>query len=848
MIGLCGVSLGAIFSTQSSTVATATDSDAWPQFKRTLRNNASLPDVTAGVGATERWQFDAADVIFSSAAIADETVYLGSRDGTLYALARGDGTVRWELDAGGRVASSPAVVDGTVYVGTGDRAVVAVERETGTERWQHGVDGRVLSSPAVVDGAVYVEDFSGTVYALTTADGSERWSVSTGDGGFSSPAVVDETVYVGSQDTHVYALATADGSERWRAETEGTVDSSPAVVDGTVYIGSDDQFVYALDADTGERRWRAETGGRVFSTPTMVDETVYVGSYGGTVYALAAATGDEVWRFNTEGPVVSSPVVVGDAVLVGSHDGHLYALESTEGTERWRFDTGAAVQSTPTYVDGSVLVGNNDGQGYALDIDRPPTIGIEVTPETPRPGESVTFTATVADPDDGQTPQFEWDLTDDGTVEETGPVVTRTFADPGSYSVRLTAVIDDYLVATVSRRVEIARPGTTTASPPNPADAGDSALFADVPGGITGVGLGGVAALAGGAIAWARLSTRESADGQSATQSSPPDDPGNASASASRQPSTSSASPDAGSRADTQTYHASGCPPGDIPRAPDAAVSYDALTIEDRIGAGGNADVRKAVASVDGAEYTLAIKRPRFEGTVDSNIVDRFLREAETWDRLDDHENIIGVVGWGSSPSPWIALEYMDGGDLEDRSGDLSIPQSLWTALSIVRGVRHAHEYGVAHLDLKPQNILFRDTGPDTWAVPKVGDWGLAKLLLEHSASIDQLSPRYAAPEQFDAETYGTPDKQTDIYQLGAVFYELFVGEPPISGDGANIMYQVLEEDVVPPTERQPGLPPALDDVLLTAMSKNKSDRHESILYLRDSIADIYESLSATDE
>lgn len=853
MIGLGGVGIGGLPATRSSPAAAATDSRAaWPQFKRTLRNNAALPDATAGIGATERWQFAASDVIFSSAAVGDETVYVGSRDGTLYALSRGDGTVRWEFDTGGRVASSPAVVDGTVYVGAGDRAVVGIERQTGTERWRHGVDGRVLSSPAVVDGTVYVEDFSGAVYALATADGSERWSVSTGDGGFSSPAVVDDTVYVGSQDSHVYALATADGSERWRAATEGTVDSSPAVVDGTVYIGSDDQSVYALSADTGERRWRVETGGRVFSTPTVHDETVYVGSYGGAVYALAATTGEEVWRFDTEGPVVSSPVVVGDAVLVGSDDGHLYALETTEGTERWRFDTGAAVQSTPTYVDGTVLIGNDDGRGYALDIDHPPTIDIEVTPETPRPGESVRFTATVADPDDGQTPQFEWDLTGDGTVDETGSTVTRSFPNPGTYSVRLLIVVDGTQVATTTRQVEVRRPVTTTPTPPAPANAGSDAFFADVPGGIAGVGLGGLAALAGGAVAWARWSARGGDTQPGANGPSSPDDPSSASTTASHRSSTpsvsSTATSDVDHGADTQTYQTTGAPPTDVPRAPDVAVSYEVLDIGERIGAGGNADVRKAVASVDGTEYPLALKRPRFDGTVDSDIVDRFLREAETWDRLDDHENIVGVVDWGTSPSPWIALEYMDGGDLGDRSGDLSVPQSLWTALSIVHGVRHAHEYGVAHLDLKPANILFRETPGDQWDVPKVGDWGLAKLLLQHSASIDQLSPRYAAPEQFDADTYGTPDKQTDIYQLGAVFYELFVGDPPVTGSGADIMYEVLEGDIVPPTGRRPDLPPALDDVLMTAMSMQKADRHESVLYLRDELADVYESLSVTRE
>jgi serine/threonine protein kinase len=274
-------------------------------------------------------------------------------------------------------------------------------------------------------------------------------------------------------------------------------------------------------------------------------------------------------------------------------------------------------------------------------------------------------------------------------------------------------------------------------------------------------------------------------------------------------------------------------PPETIPDVPDVSVDYDALTDEEPIGAGRNADVVQATLPTPQGNIILAIKRPRMSGTLHTGTVERLLEEAETWDKLDDHDHIVGVVDYGAEPVPWIAMEYMDAGDLSDRAGELGFDQTLWTAVSITRGVRHAHRRGVAHLDLKPTNVLFREV-EDAWDVPKVADWGLSKHLLEHSKSVEGLSPQYAAPEQFDDE-YGATDDITDVYQLGAVFYEFFTGRPPFEGKPAKAMHRVLNEEPTPPSEVA-DVPEALDDVLLTALAKEKDDRYESVLYFRDAL------------
>lgn len=279
--------------------------------------------------------------------------------------------------------------------------------------------------------------------------------------------------------------------------------------------------------------------------------------------------------------------------------------------------------------------------------------------------------------------------------------------------------------------------------------------------------------------------------------------------------------------------------PEEIPDAPVVSVDYDALTDKEPIGGGGNADVTKAKISTPDGDVTVAIKEPRLSGTMHTDQVERMLKEAETWDRLDDHDHIVGVVDYGSQPVPWIAMEYMNGGHLGDRSDEMDIQQALWTALAVTKGVRHAHIRGVAHLDLKPENVLFRSV-EDMWDVPKVADWGLSKHLLKHSKSIEGLSPHYAAPEQFEKE-YGPADNVTDVYQLGAVFYELFTSQPLFEGSPTQVMQAVMNKQPTPPSEVA-DVPAELDGILLSALAKEKEDRYDDVLYLRDSLQELFDN------
>jgi hypothetical protein len=306
-------------------------------------------------------------------------------------------------------------------------------------------------------------------------------------------------------------------------------------------------------------------------------------------------------------------------------------------------------------------------------------------------------------------------------------------------------------------------------------------------------------------------------------------------------PATASASPDPSASVPDELGGDGGGPPASVPRAPDLDLAFEDIEQVGTLGAGGNADVYEGLVSTADGEVRVALKQPRFEGTLHRETVERFAREAETWAGLDDHDNVVGVIDWGTEPLPWLALEYMDGGDLSALTGSVALEQAVWTAHGLAEGVRHAHTRGVAHLDLKPDNVLLR--GTDGWAVPKVADWGLARLMLEHSRSVEGMTPSYAAPEQFD-DSVGEVGQATDIYQLGAVLYELFTGQPPFEGPPATVMNSVLTETPTPPREVAPDLPAEAATVVERAMAKEPTERYEDVLYLRDDLGELLEALS----
>jgi eukaryotic-like serine/threonine-protein kinase len=226
-------------------------------------------DVRSG---RERWRFRSGGRVYSSPAIAGGTVYAADQAGSVFALALTSGRQIWRFDTEGTrlssadwgfdrttVQSSPAVAGGAVYVGARDGFLYAIDRATGAQRWRqdHKVSW-VNSSPAVSGGLVYAGTSDGRfIQAVDTTTGAERWRASAQSTVWASPAVDSALVYVGEGDGTMYALDKRTGKEAWRYRVGHRLFSSPLVNDGRLYFGSDDGGIYAVNAARAEPLRRA---------------------------------------------------------------------------------------------------------------------------------------------------------------------------------------------------------------------------------------------------------------------------------------------------------------------------------------------------------------------------------------------------------------------------------------------------------------------------------------------------------------------------------------------------------------------------------------------------------------
>ncbi len=314
------------------------------------------------------WTFHADAAVTSSPLLLGNEVFVGSRDGHLYALNRYNGSVMWKVAGPGGVGSSPTTGAGKIYFGEYGGALVAVDAASGTESWRFSTGGKIVSSPHYADGVVYVGSFDKHLYALNAETGDELWHYLTGDAIWSSPRSTSDLVFIGSLDRSLYAVRRSDGKLVWRQRTGGPFYSSPAISGDELFIGSRDGTLYKLSASTGEILWKTKVSESIHSTAAVTDDRVIIGAEEGTIICVSRATGEPFWSFPTGARVPSSPALGPNTVFAGSYDQYLYALDLESGHPLWRTDLAGSIYSSPRIGSDRLFVGTNQGRLVALNL------------------------------------------------------------------------------------------------------------------------------------------------------------------------------------------------------------------------------------------------------------------------------------------------------------------------------------------------------------------------------------------------------------------------------------------------------------------------------------------------
>jgi outer membrane protein assembly factor BamB len=368
--------------------------DWWPMYHHDLNHTGYSTSKAPETNRT-RWKY-AASAFYSSPAVFDGKVYVGSNDNNLYCLNATSGAHIWHYTTGDWIWSSPAVADGRVYVGSRDNNLYCLNATSGAHIWHYQTTG-FFSSPSVAYGKVYVGGRDHNVYCLDAYSGAFIWSYTAGDFFYSSPAVANGRVYIYSYDKKLYCLNATTGAHVWNYTLPGYAIGyySPTIAGDTVFAGSSSGVV-ALNASTGTLIWSYASGG-VDTCPATVNDRVYVNG-ANMLHCLNASTGSPIWNYTVDSAytVNSSPSVADGKVYVGSPDYKVYCLDASTGAFIWSYKTGASVSlSSPAVANGVVYVGSTDGYLYAFGSH---DIAItSVTPSTAEPysGQTVNITVVV---------------------------------------------------------------------------------------------------------------------------------------------------------------------------------------------------------------------------------------------------------------------------------------------------------------------------------------------------------------------------------------------------------------------------------------------------------------------
>src|ERR1700676_3696178 len=247
--------------------------------------------------------------------------------------------------------------------------------------------------------------------------------------------------------------------------------------------------------------------------------------------------------------------------------------------------------------------------------------------------------------------------------------------------------------------------------------------------------------------------------------------------------------------------------------------SQERYEVIETIGSGATSRVDKARDNVIGR--TVALKT-FVQGFGSRDLQQQFLREAQIVGGLS-HPNIVALydVGTNQDGKPYFVMEYVQRQTLD--SALLSAPLPLqrlarWGG-DLATALSQAHRASVVHGDVKPENILVILDDQI-----KLGDFGIARLVTHVSASGNLMgTPAYLSPEQILGKAQ---DSRTDIFSLGIVLYQMATGFRPFDGDSVTaVCSQIISSSPLPPSQRNPSLPPSFDQVVMRCLSKNAQDR-----------------------
>ncbi len=296
-----------------------------------------------------------------------------------------NGNLIWETRLPGHTSAIPALNADTIFIGTTDGTLYALSTQTGKIQWQVALPSLILGAPAAVSDAVVIQAHNSTIEAFASDTGKMLWSSDNTSPnlslyGNSSPLILNGTVYVGFDNGQMGAYDLYQGTETWQVpvaipsspdavDNLVDLDGTPASDNGAIFATSYHGSLTALNMQNGQVVWQKTLSS--FEAPAIANNKIFVTDETGIVYAVDESTGQILWQQKAlQYRFVSAPVIMNNTVIVGDYAGYVHFLAMNDGHELARINVSSkGIRAAPiVYNNNTLIVSSNDGRVTALQI------------------------------------------------------------------------------------------------------------------------------------------------------------------------------------------------------------------------------------------------------------------------------------------------------------------------------------------------------------------------------------------------------------------------------------------------------------------------------------------------
>lgn len=329
--------------------------------------------------------------IVSSPIVAQETIYVSTITGRIFALNPSEKRIKWHLNVGSPVVSSPLLHNGILVAATydswikgtsftGKNFLFGIDTDGGKQIWGYEIPGDVFSSPCLIDDMIIVVgSINNAVYALEGYSGNIRWKLETGGEVWSSPSYNGNEIFIGSDDGFVYCLD-IDGKLLWKTKLNGKIRSSSPCLSfdedqrPSVFIGTYNGGMFCLNQSTGVIRWSKQITKPVMASPAIIKDKAFFAASDKRIYCFQVKDGSSIWHFETGDKIWSSPSIseYDGVMFFGSLDSHIYGIDIHTGRQTWKFPTMNMVDSSAAIASSMMFIGSRDGLLYVFGSETAP--------------------------------------------------------------------------------------------------------------------------------------------------------------------------------------------------------------------------------------------------------------------------------------------------------------------------------------------------------------------------------------------------------------------------------------------------------------------------------------------